>query len=161
MNLLYHTDEDWKHGGCRFTLFGNIHITGRSELEFQSNFLFHRISILIFFIFTNYFRWHHNQSHFSNPNSSSSLSDTRSLRRSSTAYQNRGLYLLPPTPYQPNLNNSQLPLNTFNISHLVSPTNAMSQNMQFQTESQPQNPHQNEVICSSDCSQVCIDNTVL
>lgn len=99
-----------------------------------------------------HFRWHHNQSHFSNPNSSSGHSETRAMRRSSTAsYQNRGLYLLPPTPYQPNLRSPQVPVNPYSLSHLVSPTNVTSHNIPFQAESQPQNMLQSEVSNFSHC----------
>ena len=95
-------------------------------------------------------RWHHGQAHFSNSNSST-LTDSRSLRRSSTSYQNRGLYLLPPTPYQPSFNNPQLPsttLNQFGLSHLASPTNIMSHNnmASLSSPSQTSTAHQNEVI---------------
>lgn len=93
------------------------------------------------------YRWHHNQSHFSNP-TTSTISDSRSLRRSSAAYQNRGLYLLPPNPYQSNVNSPQLPLNPFSLSHVVSPTNVLSNSMLLQSESHSQNLHQSEVSFS-------------
>ncbi|KAK6621053.1 hypothetical protein RUM43_011357 [Polyplax serrata] len=107
-------------------------------------------------------KWHHNQSHFSNPNSSSGHSETRAMRRSSTAsYQNRGLYLLPPTPYQPNLRSPQVPVNPYSLSHLVSPTNVTSHNIPFQAESQPQNMLQSEVQTSlgaDKCRQTTISD---
>ncbi|KAL0266899.1 UNVERIFIED_CONTAM: hypothetical protein PYX00_009321 [Menopon gallinae] len=94
-------------------------------------------------------KWHHNQSHFTAPNSSN-LTDTRSLRRSSVGFQNRGLYLLPPTPYQPSLSNPQLALNPYSLSQsLVSPTNILSHNnVTLSTEPQTHTIQQSEVPTS-------------
>ena len=116
-----------------------------NEKKFISLIMILKKKIIIFVT-----RWHHSQAHFSNSNSST-LTDSRSLRRSSTSYQNRGLYLLPPTPYQPSFNNPQLPsttLNQFGLSHLASPTNIMSHNnmASLSSPSQTSTAHQNEVI---------------
>lgn len=96
------------------------------------------------------YRWHHNQSHFTAPNSSN-LTDTRSLRRSSVGFQNRGLYLLPPAPYQPSLSNPQLALNPYSLSQsLVSPTNVLSHNnVALSTEPQTHTVQQSEVCIVS------------